>query len=463
MWRAFTGAPAFPLSEPPAGCPHVSSLSLRLPPISRDLALVLSLRLWQAGAGLLTTILAVHFLTPELQGWYYSFISVAALYTLFDLGLSMVLVQVSAHAFTGLKWISDGRVEGEASPYFQALVHRASRWYASIALLFALTAVPGGMVFFGTKPAIDVHWLAPWLTLCALTASGLVVMPFLSILEGAGQITHVYAVRLALAVTGSISCWLTLASGAGLWATAMVPAMTLLVPLAWLLRRRRGLISLAIGSTEGAFDWRHEVWPLQWRLGINLLCGYLLTQINIPVLFHTQGPVIAGQLGLSLAIVNTLGLVAQSWITRRVPLMARAAVTRDWPLLDRLFKRDFLTSSAIFVMMALGVLAADLLFSHTLYARRVLPFWQLAGLLLFMFSNHVIGALAAHLRSHRREPLMAPLAITTLIALPLIVWAAAHYSSAELVIVLASMNFLVNLPVTVFVWSRCNRLWRLES
>jgi hypothetical protein len=342
-------------------------------------------------------------------------------------------------------------------------VHRAARWYTLTALLFALIVVPGGMLFFGAKPSIDVHWIAPWLALCALTASGLLVMPFLSIIEGSGQITQVYAVRLAVAMAGSVSCWIALACGAGLWATAMVPAATVLIPSLWLLRRKRGLLSIATRAVQSDFDWRREVWPLQWRLGINLLCGYLLTQINIPVLFHTQGPVIAGQLGLSLAIVNTLGLVAQSWITRRVPLMARAVATRDWPLLDRLFKRDFLVSSSIFIVMAVCVLGTDLLFSHSLYARRVLPFWQLAGLLLFVFSNHVIGALAAHLRSHRREPLMAPLAITTVITLPLIVWAAAHYSSAGLVIVLASMNFLVNLPVTVFVWHRCNRLWRLES
>ncbi|EEF22549.1 conserved hypothetical protein, partial [Ricinus communis] len=165
--------------------------------------------------------------------------------------------------------------------------------------------------------------------------------------------THVYALRLSLAVCGSISCWITLACGAGLWATVMVPAMALLIPLFWLLRYQRGVLSMAWYNPGRGFNWWREVWPLQWRLGINLLCGYLLTQINIPILFNTQGPVLAGQLGLSLAIVNTLGLVAQSWITRRVPLMAHAAASRDWPLLDRLFKRDFAMSSGIFALMAL--------------------------------------------------------------------------------------------------------------
>lgn len=441
----------------------MNSVFLRLPSISRDLALVLSLRLWQAGAGLLTTILAVHYLSPETQGWYYSFISVAALYTLFDLGLSMVLVQVAAHAFTGLRWKPDGSVEGEATPYFHALVHSALRWYARTALVFAIVIVPGGMLFFGSKNSTTIHWIAPWLVLCGLTATGLLITPFLSILEGTGQISRVYALRLSLAVCGSLACWATLAGGAGLWATVMVPASTLLIPLMWLLRYRRGLLQIASHSAGCGFDWRHEVWPLQWRLGTNLLCGYLLTQINIPILFHTQGAVIAGQLGLSLAIVNTLGLVAQSWITRRVPLMARAAAMRDWPTLDHMFKRDFTMSSAIFVVMAFGVLATDLLSADTKYAHRVLPFWQLAGLLVFVFSNQLIGGLAAHLRSFRREPFMSTLATTTIFTLPLIVWAAAHYSSAGLVTVLAAVNLFLNLPIAFFIWYRCNRTWRHDS
>ncbi|WP_139133383.1 hypothetical protein [Pandoraea sp. ISTKB] len=441
----------------------MSSIPLRKSFISRDLALVLSLRLWQAGAGLLTTILAVHFLSPEIQGWYYSFISVAALYSLFDLGLSMVLVQVSAHAFTGLSWKPDGSVEGEATAYFHALAHSALRWYGVTALVFLVVIVPGGILFFGTKHSASIEWLTPWLVLCSFTAAGLIVTPFLSILEGTGQIGRVYALRLTLAVCGSLSCWATLASGAGLWATVMVPAATLLIPLIWLLRYRRGLLQIALSKAGQGFAWRNEVWPLQWRLGINLLCGYLLTQINIPILFHTQGAVIAGQLGLSLAIVNTLGLVAQSWITRRVPQMARAAATRDWHALDQMFKRDFTISSAIFVVMALGVLAADAWFADTKYAQRVLPFWQLAGLLVFVFSNQLIGGLAAHLRSFRREPFMAALSTSAIVTVPIIFWAATHYSSAGLVTVLASVNLLVNLPIACFIWYRCNRAWRHDS
>jgi len=436
----------------------------RLASIPRDLALVLSLRLWQAGAGLITTLLAVHFLTPVVQGWYYSFISVAALYTLFDLGLSTVLVQVSAHAFAGLHWIENYRVDGPNQSYFEALLGRSARWYAIVALLFAGLLLPSGILFFGTNDTSGLHWVAPWLLLCSLTAAGLLVMPFMAILEGSGQIPQVYAVRLTQAVCGSIGCWWMFMSGAGLWATAMVPAMSLIVPLAWLLRYRRGLFVMAWHHFGRQFDWRREVWPLQWRLALNWLCGYLLTQINIPVLFHLDGPIAAGQLGLSLAIVNTLGLVAQAWIIRRVPRMARAVAVRDWKLLDQLFMRDFAISSAVFVAGAITVLVLDkVLLTETSYGHRLLPFWQLFGLLTFALCNHIIGALAAHLRSFRREPFMALITASTILAVPAILLATKYYSSAGMVAVLVVTNLAINLPFAILIWYRCNRIWRIEE
>ena len=93
-----------------------------------DLVILLTQRLWQALSGVLTIVLVAHFLTPELQGWYYSFISIAALYTLFDLGLSLVIIQITAHLFVGLNWGHKGRPEGNRPHQFQ---NRLWQWPAN--------------------------------------------------------------------------------------------------------------------------------------------------------------------------------------------------------------------------------------------------------------------------------------------------------------------------------------------
>jgi hypothetical protein len=52
-------------------------------------------------------------------------------------------------------------------------------------------------------------------------------------------------------------------------------------------------------------------------------------QIYTPILFHYQSANVAGQMGLSLAIANMLGLLAQSWIALRVPTMAMTVGHKD--------------------------------------------------------------------------------------------------------------------------------------
>lgn len=424
------------------------------------LSAVLLLRLWQASAGLLTTLLVVYFLTPDLQGWYYSFLSVVALYTLFDLGLSAVLVQVSAHLAVGLRWSENFSFTGDKSTSFNALLGKAVRWYLSLSVFFVLLVCPGGYIFFTRQLSSAVSWQWPWLLLCLTTAASLVVMPFLSILEGAGQIRVVYRVRLLQAVLGSLGCWMMLASGAELWATAMVSLLAVATTSGWLLICARSLVVTAWLQRDSVYDWRNEIWPLQWRMAVSWLCGYMVTQINIPILFHMKGAVLAGQFGLSLAVVNTLGLVCQSWFTRHVPLMAQAVASKDWKRFDEVFRQDLVQSSIVFACGAFVLLTGYAVFIDSSLVNRLLPFWPFAGLLVYAFVSFLVSAWATHLRSFRREPLLPLIFLCTLLIVPGVLVATSWYSINGMIAVLNAVYLLVLFPLSWIIWRRCNRIWR---
>lgn len=427
---------------------------------SPELVSILALRGWQAGAGLVSMLLIVHYLTPQLQGWYYSFLSVASLYTLFDLGLSTALLQLAAHAFIGLRWGRGNHLEGARSARFESLVGKAVRWYAVAALAFLVVLLPGGWCFFLAKASPGIAWAPCWLTLCALTAGGLVVLPFLALLEGSGQIAQVYGVRFATAALGSFACWITLAAGGRLWATTMTPAVALCVPLVWLALRHRPLVALACDAPAAGYRWRDEVWPFQWRLGLDWLCASLLAQSSTPLLFYTQGAVVAGQFGLSVTIVNMIALASQSWLLRRVPSMARAAATRDWRQLDHLFWRDFGITLGTFSFGSAALLGLIRLIGDQPIAQRLLPWPQLVGLVVIALTAQVIGGLAIQLRSFRREPLVWLNLFATSVTLPAALYAARHYSSVGLIAVLASANVALTLPIGIVIWYRCNSRWR---
>lgn len=431
---------------------------------SVDITTILAQRLWQAVSGLVTMLLIAHFLTPVQQGWYYSFLSLAALYTLFELGLSVVLVQISAHLFVGLRWLPRGGADGDGLSRFYALVGRSSRVYLRLALIFTLLVLPAGLLFFGARSGTTSlpggQWVAPWAMLIVVTALSVLVLPYLAIVEGSGQVPEVYRVRLAQGVLGSVACWIVLATGGGLWSTVMVPTMGLAVALIWLITIRPTLLRDSLRNNGRELAWRREVWPLQWRIGLSWMCGYLLTQIYTPILFSTQGAIVAGQMGLSLTIANMLGLLAQSWIARRVPAMAQAVGRRDWLSLDKLFKRDFVISAVAYILGALVLCALHLLIQTTIYGARLLPFWPFAGLLGVTFMGHVNGALAAQLRSFRREPLMWVSVVGAFITVSTAIWLARIHGVSGVILVMLGVQLLFIFPLSLLLWQRCNRAWR---
>lgn len=434
--------------------------------VSADVISVFAQRSWQAVSGLLTIIFITHFLSPVLQGWYYSFLSIAALYTLVDLGLSVVLVQISAHLFVGLQWLPHGEITGAEVSKFKSLVGRSTRHYLLLAFIFALLAIPGGMLFFSQQPNLngqEISWFTPWVTLALITAVSILSLPFLAIVEGCGKVQEVYSVRLAQGVVGSLTCWAVMFSGGALWATVMVPASAVTVSAVWLLLRHPALLIAACNRSDHYLNWGRDVWPLQWRVGLSWLSGYLLTQIYTPVLFHYQGAVVAGQMGLTLTIANMLGLLAQSWIARHVPAMAHAAAKREWVVLDSLFHRDLLVSSAAYLAGAAILCIAHLFLSGTVYGGRILDFLPFVGLLAVVFMNHIIGALAAQLRSYKREPLVWVAAAGALLTAPSAFWAASVYSANGVIAIILGVQVLMTFPLSIWLWQRCNKVWREES
>jgi hypothetical protein len=164
-------------------------------------------------------------------------------------------------------------------------------------------------------------------------------------------------------------------------------------------------------------------------------------------------------MGLSLAIMTMIGFLGQSFLARRVPMMAQAAARRDFAALDAAFRRDFLFFSASYAVAGLGLVVLKLALSGTVYATRVLPFWQLVGLLGVVFINQVVSVLGTYLRSFLYEPLTKVNLVATLVAVPAAVMAAAH-SSAAVIAVLLVVALSINFPWACAIWWRERRRWQ---
>lgn len=415
---------------------------------------VLLFRVLQAVAGLVTLILIGIFLTPQEQGIYYTFASVAAIQTILDMGLAVVLVQLSAHKFLGLSWEKQGGIRGEHALGFLAFFKSAVIWYGVATLVFLLI-YPVGLIFFAESADVQdlsVNWQGVWAGLVLFTALNLFLQPFLSVNEGSGQVVATYRLRLLQTLLGAGAAWAAFLAGHGLYAVFMMPVMAVIVTTTWLLCRKRDwLLSLFQSRLQG-FSWRQEVWPLQWKLGVSWICGYFLTQLYTPILFKTQGAVVAGQMGLSITIINMIGLIALSTMTAKVPRLGQLASNGQWLELDQLFRKGLFSSLLLFSVGGLSLLVILYFLADTEYHVRFLPWGQFVILMIAILAANVVNALAMFFRAYRQERLMWLYVLNALLASSFSYLVAPSWGSAGIVSTLFLVNTLLVLPVAVVIW-----------
>ena len=420
---------------------------------------------WQAISGLATLFLITQTLSLTEQGWYYAFLSVAAVYVLLDFGLSVLLVQLSAHAFIGLRWGRNGAVDGSGVDRFLALCRKVTAWYGWAVPVYLLL-IPFGFGYFsrgGEVTPLGYEWRLPWVLTVVATSASLFVLPWTALVEGTGRVREAYLVRLIQSVVGTLLLWVALLSGAGLYAAAVAPSCTFLVACLWAMYVKRGLLREVLAANHRHFNWRTEVMPLQWRMGVSWVCGYLLVQIHVPLLFRVQGAAEAAQMGLSLTIANMLGLLAQSWVVSRLPNMTQLAAKHEWNKMDRSFAQGFRWALAAYVAGA----AAMILFRHwllgTSYSQRLLPEPEFALLMLAGFAAHWVGLLASQVRTYRRDPFVISSIVTAALLVAGVLWAAPRYSYTGVVAVMVLINLVVYLPWVAWLFRRCNKIWRASG
>lgn len=390
--------------------------------VDRAIAYTLIGRGWSLIAGPVTIVLIARFLGPEEQGFYYTFGSVIALNIFFELGLTYVLLQFASHEKAYLEWTTGGTLSGSevAELRLAALLKLAMRWYGVAAVLVLLLVLPAGLLFFSQNSLNSlIAWQTAWIWLVTVSALNLLVAPLFAILEGCDKISQIASMRVSQSVLSSLGLWLTLLCHGGLFASPVFQTLNLTFGLVWLLSRYRRFFRslLQTDVTRAPFHWRTEVWPFQWRIALSWLSGYFIFHLFNPVLFASHGPVVAGQMGMSLTLCGALGGASMAWMSTKASRFGVLVATRQWQALDTLFLKALRQSLVVLVVSSVVIYVCISLLNYIDHpiSRRVLNPIPFALLLLAAMMNHVVFCEAQYLRTHKAEPFLWPsIAIGTL-------------------------------------------------
>lgn len=374
--------------------------------------MVLTQKGWQAVSGLITALLVTVFLTPLEQGYYYAFASLLSGYVLLDLGLSALLVQVSARLFHGLSLSANGEVtaHGNKRDDYLALIRWSTVWFRYIGL-FALALLPIGYLYFTSTESTQnaVQWQLPWLLIVLAVAFSVQAYPVLAVIEGTGRVTETYSVRLLHYLIGGVFAWILLAAGFGLYALAMAPLAVAASVSIWKRIRYRELFAGAM-SCEKAFDWRQHIWPMQSRVAISWFANYVFIYSPTLIVFYFGDPALAGRLGLSVVVANLVSSMSASWLTAKVPAITQLAVAGDLDESRRLFVKEFARALGISTLLyASGIIFAILIAGYQ-FADRILAPVELAILFVSFTAYFSLSIFVIYFRAQGRE-VLAPVAL----------------------------------------------------
>jgi hypothetical protein len=444
---------------------------LRFFGIDRAIAYVVLGRSWSVLSGPITLLFIARFLSPHEQGFYYTFGSVLGLQILFELGLSTVLLHFASHEKAKLEWVDRRTLEGDeaAKARVAAMLRKSLLWYGYIAILLIVIILPAGWLFFErSQPAeVEVHWQLPWTWFVLVSAGTLFITPIFAVLEGCGLVAEMALMRACLGVASSLLLWLTLSQGWGLFAAPVMNTANLLWGLGWLMLRHKDAMVdlLRFRSGAGAIDWRREIWQFQWKIAVSSLSGYFIYQLFNPVLFAFHGPVVAGQMGMSMSVTLAIWTVAAAWIGTKASPFGVLISKGEFGKLDQLFFTS-LWQSTFAAVAGGGAFWAAAFYLHSIdhsLSLRLLDPLPLGLLLATNVLNLVVYAEAVYLRSHKQEPfLMLSLANGCLVGLS--TYFLGRFSGVtEVMAGYFAINLVVSLGVGTWIFMQKRRLWHGEA
>lgn len=410
---------------------------------------------WRAVAGLISIVLIAKFLTPQTQGYYFTFQSLIALQVFVELGLFLVAVNITSHEWAKLGLNEDGQLIGDqdALSRLVSFGRRLASWYSMAAVVFVIVVGPAGALFLA-RQANDEAWLAPWLVSVFCQGIILAATPLLALLEGCNQVVSVQRFQLWQAIVANAALWICLSSGAGLWSVAALLTAQALGTAYYLGIMQRPFFSPFWRATNGKIvDWKREVWPMQWRLAVQGVVNYFVYSIYTPVIFYYFGPVEAGQFGLTWQVFSVLQAIGLVWVQTRVPRFGMLIAQRHFEEMDRLWQHavmfaigGFATGMVIFVFCQTLLNYFDIELGRRFLGTQVSLLLLPTGLLAVW-----IQCAAVYWRAHKIEPLGMSAIIPGVMNGTLVWWWGRAYGSIGAIAAYLFMLLAISGPLSVYL------------
>lgn len=376
-------------------------------------------RIVQAFTGVIGIFFIASYLNGVEQGFYYTFGSILAIQTFFELGLTGIITQYVAHEAVYLKINDDFTFSGDEKykSRLASLVHFSVKWYFIISVAFLLVIILVGYIFFTKydESGGSVSWKIPWLILSVSTAIKLFQSPFTSIVMGLGKVKEMNEIGLYQQLFIPVSMWICLICNFKLYVVGISSFLGAAIWFGYFMRTDlyKLLLNLWRQQISERVSYMKEIFPYQWKIALSWISGYFIFQLFNPVLFATEGAVVAGQMGMTLSVLTAIQAFSMSWLNTKIPLFSGLIELKDYRQLDSRFNLMLKQMSLICLLLLATMFAGvwflryfEIGFRGQLLGERFLDYWPMLLMMIPLFANIFVSAWATYLRCHKQEPFL---------------------------------------------------------
>lgn len=388
--------------------------------IDKAIAYTSGARIVQGVSGVGTMFFLSTFLTGVEQGFYFTFGSILALQVFFELGLTGIMQQYVAHEASHLVFDEDKVYQGESKyrSRLASLVRFCLKWYSVLAIVVLVFLIIVGNVYFskyGDSQAADVQWQLPWVIICVGTSICIFQSPLTAILRGLGYVKDMSKIGFYGQIINPLCIWAGLALGLKLYVTGIGYLLSVIIWQVYVMRKGlyRILINLVKTDVTERVSYFKEIFPYQWRIALSWISGYFIFQLFNPVLFATEGAVVAGQMGMTLHALNSIQSLSLSWMNTKIPVLSKLIALKEYVKLDTMFNQTLKQMVSVcsvllvaFFVVLWGLNLSQLEFNGSILADRFLGYVPTLLMMLPIFLQQFTGSWATYLRCHKKEPFL---------------------------------------------------------
>lgn len=340
-------------------------------------------------------------MSPDELGFYFTFINIAAMQQMMEMGFGFTTTQFVAHA------ISSEKTKSERSKSINNYHRLTKVWFFSVALLI-LTVINGFGLWFYSDYVGVITWIYPWFILIIGISVSSVFMPMQILLEGGQKQKVVYKVRLISSLIYTLVLFFLIVSNCGLYSLGLATLISsIAVPI--MLYREFSVFNKNYKCIEpwNLVDMKltfKEVWPMLSKISISWVFGYFFWNSFNLITFKIFNAEVAGKMGMSISLLKAGYSISESLMVAKVSRIANLISQKKIRFASVVFYKTY-RSSLLLLMCGYSIfylllISIDIPFLN----KKILDPVNLLGVALYFVLLLPITLQASYCRAFKCEP-----------------------------------------------------------